>query len=163
MLQKIHWLYPWRIRHDIRKNYYGHVLSHYVFAELMSGKRRANILLPEEVTYFKTDGHFYGFAEKSILKEVEVVPNEKLKFDICSCINSNNKTHVEILRVSSTNFRMTIYSPEYNSYHYYSPKKEITEILNEEQLQEKLQSLEQTIEVYPFILPFGNCFSITNF
>lgn len=159
MLQKIQWTQPWRFRHDIVKNWSGAQLSHYVFAELTNGTEKFDILLPQQKGYDINFGsEFYGFANRSILEEVIVIPGEELTFLIRSRIDSNDKTKVNIRKLNNSEFGIFIvknYEP------YANKPADINDYpLSKIELQQKLKYIQPTIEVYPFILPFGNCFFV---
>lgn len=155
MFEKIQWNYPWRFRHEISKNYYGRELSHYVFAEL-TGKEKFEIVLPKENYFIKVEGQFYGLAERSKIIDISVVPNEKLELKLKSCWNEEYIENVKIEKIDDDTY--SIYISYYGEQK--TSKTRVDEVLTKKELDEKIQALQQTIEVYPFDLPVGKCFSL---
>ena len=155
MFEKIQWNYPWRFRHEISKNYYGRELSHYVFAELTSEKK-FEIVLPKETYFIKVDGEFFGLAERSEIIDISVIPNEKLEFKLKSCWNEQYTENVKIEKKDDDTYSVYI--------SYYGEQKvsktRVDEVLTKEELYDRIQALQPTIEVYPFDLPVGKCFSL---
>ena len=159
MIEKIQWNYPWRFRHEISKNYYGRELSHYVFAEL-TGEKKFEIVLPKETYYLNVNGDFYGLAERSKIIDISVIPNQKLEFKVKSCWNEEYTENVKIEKINDDTYSILIcsYAQEKDSKKAF--KTRVDEILTKEELEEKMQTLQPTIEVYPFIHPIGKCFSL---
>lgn len=155
MIEKIQWNYPWRFRHEISKNYYGRELSHYVFAEL-TGEKKFEIVLPKETYYLNVNGDFYGLTERSKIIDISVVPNEKLEFKVKSSWNEEYIENVKIEKINDSTY--SVYISYYGEQK--TSKTRIDEVLTKEELVEKIQALQQTIEVYPFDLPVGKCFSL---
>lgn len=155
MFEKIQWNYPWRFRHEISKNYYGRELSHYVFAEL-TGEKKFEIVLPKETYFMKVDGEFFGLAERSKIIDISVIPNEKLEFKLKSCWNEQYTENVKIEKKDDDTYSVYI--------SYYGEQKvsktRVDEVLTKEELYDRIQALQPTIEVYPFDLPVGKCFSL---
>ena len=155
MIEKIQWNYPWRFRHEISKNYYGRELSHYIFAEL-TGEKKFEIVLPKENYFVNVEGQFFELAERSKIIDISVVPNEKLEFKIKSCWNEEYTENVKIEKIDDNTYSVyiTYYGEQKIS------KTRVDEVLTKQELVEKMHALQPTIEVYPFDLPFGNCFSL---
>ena len=155
MIEKIQWNYPWRFRHEISKNYYGRELSHYVFAELI-GEKKFEIVLPKETYFIKVDGEFFGLAERSKIIDISVIPNEKLEFKLKSCWNEEYTENVKIEKIDDNTY--SVYISYYGEQK--TSKTRVDEVLTKVELDERIQALQQTIEVYPFLLPIGKCFSL---
>lgn len=155
MIEKIQWNYPWRFRHEISTNHYGRELSHYVFAEL-TGEKKFEIVLPKETYFMKVDGEFFGLAERSKILDISVIPNEKLEFKVKSCWNEEYIEDVKIEKMDNDTY--SVYISYYGEQK--TTKTRVDEILTKKELDEKMQALRPIIEVYPFILPIGKCFSL---
>ena len=77
-----------------------------------------------------------------------------MEFKLKSCWNEEYIEDVKIEKMDNDTYSVYI--------SYYSEQKisktRVDEILTPKELDEKIQALRPTIEVYPFILPIGKCF-----
>ena len=104
----------------------------------------------------KVDGEFFGLAERSKILDISVNPNEKLEFKVKSCWNEEYIEDVKIEKMDNDTY--SVYISYYGEQK--TTKTRVDEILTKKELDEKMQALRPTIEVYPFILPIGKCFSM---
>lgn len=130
------------------------------FIRIVDGKESIEVFLSTNPQILNANGNFYGFADESILREAHVIPGQLLSFTIHSALSERIKSEVTISKQMDS-YSVVIYSAEYNDCCFYSPKKDIKEILTGKELAEKLNNIEPTFMPYPFLqLPFGNCFSL---
>lgn len=159
MFDKIQWKQEWRLLQRDKKNYYGNVLHTDKIVKLTDDNKTINVILPEEELNFESNSDFYGFANRCILISAHVIPNELLEFEVCSYLERENTTEVKIQKISSNEYSIEIYSEEYTGGTYYSPQKDIKEVLTKTDLSKKLLNIPDVFEAYPFlVLTLGNCF-----
>lgn len=155
-MENIEWTKEWRLCHKKGFNYAGSFSHSEFFAELIGEEKQdCSILLPKALHLILKD-NFYGLANESLIEEVIVVPNEELVITTLIPSTRRNKMKVQFKKADNYQYYFLLQS----ICNCLKPTNIIEKYISEEELKEELDHFCSTIEVFPFYLPFGNCFSL---